>query len=93
MTTIFSHVSLGYIVQKKPAGAGDDDWVACNDWPVSGCEFQVGNLPEGADLEFRVLPVNAAGNGKPSGSTGPVKVKERKSRWRCWYIYLCIYNI
>ena len=38
--------------------------------------FNVPNLIEDRQYEFRVFAVNAAGRGKPSGASNSVKVKD-----------------
>ncbi|VEL08140.1 unnamed protein product [Protopolystoma xenopodis] len=43
---------------------------------VTGTSYTVKNLPEGADFEFRVVPVNASGQGEPSEPTDMTKVKK-----------------
>ena len=66
---------IGYIVEKKPKDS--DVWTRCNDFPVSDCGYTVSGLPEGSEMEFRVIAVNQAGDGEPSGSTGPIRIKEK----------------
>lgn len=65
----------GYIVEKKPKDS--DVWSKATDYPVTDCGYTVSGLPEGADYEFRVRAVNQAGEGEPSGTTGPIKIKEK----------------
>ena len=44
---------------------------------MTDCGYTVSGLPEGSDYEFRVRAVNQAGEGEPSGTTGPIKIKEK----------------
>ena len=65
----------GYEIQKKTRSG---DWVAANRVPIPGDakEAKVTGLPEGEELEFRVVALNDAGPGEPSKSTGPHKMRD-----------------
>ncbi|CAL8090942.1 unnamed protein product [Calicophoron daubneyi] len=63
----------GYIVEKRPKG--EKGWTKANVGPISGTKYTVKNLPKGKEIDFRVIPVNAAGPGEPSEPTGFVKVQ------------------
>lgn len=64
----------GYIVERRDVGGSV--WVKCNDYNVMDTDYTVLNLIEGADYEFRVFAVNAAGRSEPSSCTMPIKVCE-----------------
>jgi serine/threonine protein kinase len=67
----------GYIIEKKEASA--DNWTRCNQVPVAANIFNVPNLIEDREYEFRVFAVNEAGESKPSSATRKVKVKDPKA--------------
>ena len=46
--------------------------------PGEELQATVPDLEEGKDYEFRVIPVNEAGNGEPSTATNPLKLKSRR---------------
>lgn len=64
----------GYIIERRDVGGAL--WVKCNDYNVLDLDYTVMNLIEGADYEFRIFAVNAAGRSEPSSCTTPVKVCE-----------------
>uniref|UniRef100_A0A3Q0KKY1 non-specific serine/threonine protein kinase n=1 Tax=Schistosoma mansoni TaxID=6183 RepID=A0A3Q0KKY1_SCHMA len=64
----------GYIVEKR--AKGDKNWSKANAAPISGTGYTVKNLPKGKEFEFRVIPVNAAGQGEPSEPTKLIKVQK-----------------
>lgn len=64
----------GYIIERRDVGGAL--WVKCNDYNVMDLDYTVMNLIEGADYEFRIFAVNAAGKSEPSSCTTPVKVCE-----------------
>ncbi|CAJ0936412.1 unnamed protein product, partial [Mesorhabditis belari] len=49
----------GYVIEKKEAGT--DTWVRCNQTPSAPNQFNVPNLIDGRDYEFRIFAVNEAG--------------------------------
>lgn len=64
----------GYVIERRDVGGAI--WVKCNDYNVLDLEYTVMHLIEGADYEFRISAVNAAGRSDPSSCTTPVKVCE-----------------
>ena len=66
----------GYYIEKKDAGS--DTWSRCNHTPCAGNIFNVPNLIEDREYEFRVFATNEAGESKPSMATRKVKVKDPK---------------
>ncbi|CDS41841.2 expressed conserved protein [Echinococcus multilocularis] len=63
----------GYIVEKRPKG--EKTWTKANTGPVTGTSYTVKNLPTGKEFQFRIIPVNLAGEGEPSEPTENVKVQ------------------
>ncbi|ULT95623.1 hypothetical protein L3Y34_004374 [Caenorhabditis briggsae] len=68
----------GYIIEKKKLG--DNDWTRCNDKPVRDTAFEVKNLGEKEEYEFRVIAVNSAGEGEPSKPSDLVLIEEQPGR-------------
>ncbi|EGT49285.1 hypothetical protein CAEBREN_29721 [Caenorhabditis brenneri] len=68
----------GYIIEKKKLG--DNDWTRCNDKPVRETAFEVKNLGEKEEYEFRVIAVNSAGEGEPSKPSDLVLIEEQPGR-------------
>lgn len=64
----------GYFVERREVGGAS--WMKCNDYNVMDTDYTVMNLTEGADYEFRVFAINAAGKSEPSSCTMPIKVCE-----------------
>ncbi|CAH8634151.1 unnamed protein product [Dicrocoelium dendriticum] len=65
----------GYIVEKR--AKGERAWSKVpSTGPITGTNFTVKNLPKGKEMEFRVIPINAAGPGEPSEPTDLVKVQK-----------------
>ena len=44
--------------------------------PVVGNKTALDDLIDGEEYEFRVTAVNQAGNGRPSTSSGPIKIRD-----------------
>ncbi|KAM3173269.1 hypothetical protein ACTXT7_012839 [Hymenolepis weldensis] len=63
----------GYIVEKRPKG--ERNWSKANTGPITGTSYIVKNLPTGKEFQFRIIPVNLAGEGEPSEPTENVKVQ------------------
>ncbi|XP_064634017.1 twitchin-like isoform X9 [Lineus longissimus] len=59
----------GYVVEKRDTRG--NDWVRCNTTPVEKSKYNVMNLSEGHEYEFRVAACNEAGPGKFSKATEP----------------------
>lgn len=53
-----------------------------NTGPVTGTSYTVKNLPTGKEFQFRIIPVNLAGEGEPSEPTENVKVQPPPSAFR-----------
>ena len=68
----------GYIIEKREAGA--QNWSRCNMVPTPTNMFNVPNLIEDREYEFRVFAVNEAGESKPSSATRQIKVKDPKGK-------------
>lgn len=68
----------GYIIEKKKLG--DNDWTRCNEKPVRETAFEVKNLGEKEEYEFRVIAVNSAGEGEPSKPSDLVIIEEQPGR-------------
>lgn len=64
----------GYIIERRDIGGSV--WVKCNDYNVMDTDYTVMNLTEGADYEFRIFAVNAAGRSEQSSCTMPIKICE-----------------
>lgn len=64
----------GYVVQKRTYG--DPNWVKANDYTLVEPSFTATHLPEGSEMEFRIIAQNAAGDSEPSNATAPVKVRD-----------------
>ncbi|VDL60884.1 unnamed protein product, partial [Hymenolepis diminuta] len=63
----------GYIVEKRPKG--ERNWSKANTGPITGTSYTVKNLPTGKEFQFRIIPVNLAGEGEPSEPTENAKVQ------------------
>ncbi|CAH1785273.1 unnamed protein product [Owenia fusiformis] len=64
----------GYFIEKRDAGA--ENWNRVNMNPHPAPIFNVSNLIEDREYEFRVFAVNEAGVSKPSMASRTVKVKD-----------------
>lgn len=71
----------GYMIEKKDANS--DYWVRVNNHPQQANIFNIPNLIEDREYEFRVFAVNDAGESKPSMATRKIKVKDPKGRSTC----------
>lgn len=67
----------GYIVQKKKKNG---DWEPCNTIPIDGTTFTATKLPEGEEMQFRVIAENSAGPGEPSKPTQPVVIENQPGK-------------
>ncbi|XP_072021853.1 twitchin-like isoform X7 [Amphiura filiformis] len=63
----------GYTVEKREKG--NPNWEKANSYPIKDTHFTVPDLEPGKDYEFRVIPVNAAGEGEPSVTDQPISTK------------------
>jgi hypothetical protein len=61
---------IGYIIEKREAGTML--WQRCNQQPSPPNIFNVPNLIEGRQYEFRVFAVNDAGWSDPSNNSSPI---------------------
>ncbi|XP_052825204.1 twitchin isoform X2 [Octopus bimaculoides] len=68
---------IGYTVEKK---GKDGKWVPCTRAPVDGTSFTVTKLPEGEEMQFRVIAENAAGPGEPSKPTQAVVIEDQPEK-------------
>ena len=64
----------GYIVEVKDPETGK--WNKSNNYPVKGTSYDVPNLEEGKEYQFRVIAENEAGPGKPSRGSDAVIAKD-----------------
>lgn len=69
----------GYLVEKREQGM--EVWQKCNLTPVPQSIFNVSNLIEGRQYEFRVFAVNDAGSSQPSSNTNMITVKAPEGRF------------
>lgn len=67
---------LGYNVEARKAGHGDDDtdddWIQMNPDIIRRCEYIVPNLSPGGEYNIRVKAVNIAGVGDATEVSGKV---------------------
>ena len=56
----------GYYVERRSGTR----WVKANKKPITSCRFNIDDLSEGHEYEFRVCAENEAGIGEPSETTG-----------------------
>ncbi|TPP56261.1 Twitchin [Fasciola gigantica] len=68
----------GYVVEKRKKFAPDWEPATADGQPVSGTQAHLENLDEGAEYEFRVRAVNAAGPGAPSEPTELTKIAPKR---------------
>ena len=70
---------LGYYVEKKDADS--DNWVRVNQTaPTPATIFNIPNLIEDREYDFRVFAVNEAGESKPAATGRRVLVKDPKGQ-------------
>jgi len=92
---------VGYEVQYRRLTNGRPnrpDWVTTSKGLAKDTSYTAGNLPEGAEYEFRVCAVNEAGPGKASKSTGPHVVRDPVCEWTFYFLnfiihFLIVYTI
>ena len=65
---------LGYFIEKQEAGS--DNWSRVNMTPTPGNIFNVSNLIEDREYDFRVVAVNEAGESKPVQTSRRIKVAD-----------------
>ncbi|XP_074660014.1 twitchin-like [Tubulanus polymorphus] len=63
-----------YIIEKREPGS--ENWTRVNHQPVVATIFNVPNLIEDKEYEFRIFAENPAGRSKPSSNSRKVKVKD-----------------
>lgn len=71
----------GYIIEKKDANY--DSWTRVNQVPSPSTIFNVANLIEDREYEFRVIAVNDAGESQAATTVRKVKVKDPKGELCC----------
>ena len=69
---------LGYYIEKKDSNS--DSWVRVNGVPSPAAIFNVSNLIEEREYDFRVIAVNEAGESKPAATSRKVLVKDPKGK-------------
>jgi hypothetical protein len=62
----------GYFVEKREKGS--DRWIRCNMQPVQTTSFNIPNLIENQEYEFRIFAENEAGLSEPSKPSKLVQV-------------------
>jgi len=67
---------VGYYVEKKDADS--DNWARINQAPTPATIFNVPNLIEEREYDFRVFAVNEAGESKPATTGRRILVKDPK---------------
>ena len=67
---------IGYYIEKKEANS--ENWMRCNNTPVNATIYNVPNLIEDREYDFRVVAVNEAGESKPAETDRRIKVKDPK---------------
>jgi|SRR6218665_1391652 len=67
---------LGYFIEKKDATS--NSWVRVNQSPTPANIFNVPNLIEDREYDFRVIAVNEAGESPPAATTRHIKIKDPK---------------
>ena len=65
----------GYQIEKREKGMSM--WTKAIDFNVNDTNCTVSNLAENSEYEFRIIAVNAAGNGEASLPCAPIKIKEK----------------
>jgi len=65
---------LGYYIEKKDANA--DNWLRINHSPCIANIFNVPNLIEDREYDFRIFAVNEAGESVPTGTGRRIKVRD-----------------
>ena len=70
---------LGYFIEKKDATA--DNWVRINQAPSPATIFNIPNLIEEREYDFRVFAVNEAGESKPAETGRRILVKDPKGKY------------
>jgi serine/threonine protein kinase/predicted RNA-binding protein with TRAM domain len=68
---------LGYYVEKKEASA--DNWSRVNAVPTPATIFNVPNLIEDREYDFRVFAVNEAGESTPAATSRRITIKDPKA--------------
>lgn len=61
---------IGYLIEKREVGM--EVWQKCNTSPVPQTIFNVPNLIEGRQYEFRIFALNDAGISPPSSNSAPI---------------------
>jgi len=67
---------LGYFIEKKDANS--DNWARINQVPTPATIFNIPNLIEEREYDFRVFAVNEAGESKPATTGRRILVKDPK---------------
>lgn len=78
---------LGYFIEKKDANS--DNWVRINPaTPSPPTIFNVPNLIEDREYDFRVFAMNEAGESKPTATGRRIKVKDPKGIRRMKWLFI-----
>lgn len=82
-------IILGYIVEKRETK--EINWTKLNRKPLLERLLEVGGLSEGAQYEFRVIAVNRAGLGKPSGPSNSAAAVDPICKFTVLFTFECIH--
>ena len=77
----------GYVLEKKSPNSGR--WIRVSKSPIKDTTFTLEDLPEGEELEFRVMAENTAGLSKPSACTDIIVAKNPYSKlsYDCFFAF------
>ena len=74
---------IGYYIERRSKTSRN--WVTLNREPVTETKYDVTDLFEGTEYEYRVLAENKVGKGPPSNPSMPVMAKDPWGK-----IFLCL---
>jgi hypothetical protein len=87
--SFWQYLFPGYVIEKRDTRT--NDWVRCNTQPVEKSKYNVMNLTEGREYEFRVAACNEAGPGRFSKATEPHIARDPICKCPCC-ICLCYFR-
>lgn len=73
---------MGYMVEQKQTSS--TRWTPLNMSPIPELNYNVTDVIENQEYEFRISAKNAEGVGPPSFPCGPVKAKDAFGQYDCW---------
>lgn len=81
---------MGYFIEKKDATS--NNWIRVNQIsPTPATIFNVPNLIEDREYDFRVIAVNEAGESPPAETTRHIKIKDPKG-FKIIYVILLLFH-